>query len=69
MLGASPSQIEQAIGIVVSQYVPWRSSKYGWEYNDLRKVGAGLSTENAIQSVHRVMDGLKGPKDIFRNPN
>lgn len=27
-----------------------------------------MTTEVAIQSVHRAMKGFVGPKDIFRNP-
>jgi len=29
MLGATPAQIESAIGMVISHYIPWRSIRAG----------------------------------------
>ncbi len=55
--------------MVVSHYVPWRSIRAGKELSDSKGASAALSTEVAILSVHRAMNGFKGPKDIFRNPD
>jgi len=48
--------------------VPWRSCKFGYQLNQARRTEAALCVEGAIQAVHRVMNGLHGPRDIFRNP-
>lgn len=68
MLGASPIEIEHAIGMVVAHYVPWRAIRAGKQLSDSKGASAALSTEVAISSVHRAMSGFIGPKDIFRNP-
>jgi 2-methylcitrate dehydratase len=68
MVGASPLQIEHAIGMVVAHYIPWRAIRAGKQLSDSKGASAALSTEVAIQSVHRAMQGFIGPKDIFRNP-
>jgi len=68
MLGATPEQIEHAIGMVIAHYIPWRAIRAGKQLSDSKGASAALSTEVAIQSVHRAMKGFIGPKDIFRNP-
>ena len=68
MMGATPDQIEHAIGMVVAHYIPWRAIRAGKQLSDSKGASAALSTEVAIQSVHRAMKGFIGPKDIFRNP-
>jgi 2-methylcitrate dehydratase len=68
MLDASAEQIEHAIGMVVAHYIPWRAIRAGKQLSDSKGASAALSTEVAIQSVHRAMEGFVGPKDIFRNP-
>ena len=68
MLGATPLQIEHAIGMVVAHYIPWRAIRAGKQLSDSKGASAALSTEVAVQSVHRAMNGFIGPKDIFRNP-
>jgi 2-methylcitrate dehydratase len=68
MMGATPVQIEHAIGMVVSHYIPWRAIRAGKQLSDSKGASAALSTEVAILSVHRAMMGFVGPKDIFRNP-
>jgi 2-methylcitrate dehydratase len=68
MMGATPEQIEHAIGMVVAHYIPWRAIRAGKQLSDSKGASAALSTEVAIQSVHRAMKGFIGPKDIFRNP-
>jgi len=67
MLGAKPEQIEHAIGMTVAHYVPWRAVRHGTQLSDSEGASAALTTEVAIQSVHRAMAGFVGPKDIFRN--
>ena len=55
MLGATPEQIEHAIGMVVAHYIPWRAIRAGKQLSDSKGASAALSTEVAIQSVHRAM--------------
>jgi 2-methylcitrate dehydratase len=68
MMGATPEQIESAIGMVVAHYIPWRAIRAGKQLSDSKGASAAISTEAAILSVHRAMKGFIGPKDIFRNP-
>ena len=68
MLGATPLQIEHAIGMMVAHYIPWRAIRAGKQLSDSKGASAAISTEAAIQCVHRAMAGFIGPKDIFRNP-
>eukprot|EP00743_Colponemidia_sp_Colp-15_P000457 GILK01000520.1.p1 GENE.GILK01000520.1~~GILK01000520.1.p1 ORF type:complete len:571 (+),score=88.07 GILK01000520.1:155-1714(+) len=68
LLGASPEQIEHAIGMVVAHYIPWRAIRAGKQLSDSKGASAALSTEVAILSMIRAMNGFIGPKDIFRNP-
>ena len=48
MMGATPEQIESAIGMVVSHYIPWRAIRAGKELSDSKGASAALSTEVAI---------------------
>lgn len=68
MMGASPEQIESAIGMVVAHYVPFRAIRAGKQLSDSKGASAAISTEAAIMSVRRSMMGFLGPRDIFRNP-
>ena len=68
MLGCSVDEIEHAIGMVVAHYIPWRAIRAGKQLSDSKGASAALTTEAAILSVHRAMEGFVGPKDIFRNP-
>ena len=68
MLDCSAEEIEHAIGMVVAHYIPWRAIRAGKQLSDSKGASAALSTEAAILSMHRAMDGFVGPKDIFRNP-
>ncbi len=68
MLGATPEQIEHAIGMVVAHYVPFRAIRAGKQLSDSKGASAAISTEAAILSMQRAMAGFIGPKDIFRNP-
>jgi 2-methylcitrate dehydratase len=54
--------------MVIAHYIPWRAIRAGKQLSDSKGASAALSTEVAIQSVHRAMKGFIGPKDIFRNP-
>ena len=68
MLGATPEQIESAIGMVVAHYIPWRAIRAGHQLSDSKGASAAISTEVAILSMRRSMNGFIGPADIFRNP-
>ncbi|GAB4387255.1 MAG: hypothetical protein Kow0022_18810 [Phycisphaerales bacterium] len=68
MLGATPEQIESAIGMAVAHYIPFRAIRAGKQLSDSKGASAAISTEAAILSVRRSMAGFLGPRDIFRNP-
>ncbi|MFO0827140.1 MAG: MmgE/PrpD family protein [Phycisphaerales bacterium] len=68
MLGATPEQIESAIGMSVAHYIPWRAIRAGKQLSDSKGASAAISTEAAILSMQRSMRGFLGPRDIFRNP-
>ena len=68
MLGATPQQIESAIGMTVAHYIPWRAIRAGHQLSDSKGASAAISTEVAILSMLRSMRGFVGPADIFRNP-
>ena len=68
MMGATPEQIESAIGMVVAHYIPWRAIRAGKQLSDSKGASAAISSEAAVLSVMRSMRGFLGPRDIFRNP-
>ena len=68
MMGAAAEQIESAIGLTVSHYIPWRAIRAGKQLSDSKGASAAISTEVAILSTLRAMRGFVGPGDIFRNP-
>ncbi len=68
MLGATPEQIESAVGMVVAHYIPWRAIRAGKQLSDSKGASAAISTEVAVLSMQRSMRGFVGPRDIFRNP-
>lgn len=68
LMGATPEQIESAVGMVVAHYVPWRAIRAGKQLSDSKGASAALSTEVAVLSMKRAMAGFVGPGDIFRNP-
>ncbi len=68
MLGATPQQIESAIGLVVAHYIPWRAIRAGKQLSDSKGASAALSTEAAVLSMRRAGRGFVGPADVFRNP-
>lgn len=68
MVGATPEQIEHAIGMVVAHYIPFRAIRAGKQLSDSKGSSAAISSEVAIMSIKRAMNGFIGPKDIFGNP-
>ncbi|MEO1584393.1 MAG: MmgE/PrpD family protein [Planctomycetota bacterium] len=68
MVGATPEQIESAIGMVVAHAVPFRAIRAGKQLSDSKGSSAAITTEFAITAVKRSMAGFLGPRDIFRNP-
>src|SRR5579862_4080658 len=68
LMGATAEQIESAIGQFVAHYIPWRAIRAGKQLSDSKGASAAISTEVAILSMKRALDGFIGPKDIFRNP-
>jgi 2-methylcitrate dehydratase len=68
MCGATPEQIEAAIGMLVAHFVPWRAIRAGKQLSDSKGASAAISTEVAIVAMKRAMNGFMGPRDIFRNP-
>lgn len=68
MCGATPEQIEAAIGMSVAHYIPWRAIRAGKQLSDSKGSSAAISTEVAVVSMKRAMRGFMGPRDIFRNP-
>ena len=68
LVGASPLQIEHAIGMVVAHYIPWRAIRAGKQLSDSKGASAAISAEAAMMCIKRAMRGFVGPKDIFRNP-
>jgi len=68
LLGATPEQIESAIGMFVAHYIPFRAIRAGKQLSDSKGASAAISTEAAIICMKRAMQGFIGPKDIFRNP-
>ena len=68
LLGATPEQIESAVGMVVAHYIPWRAIRAGKQLSDSKGASAAISTEAAVLAMQRSMRGFVGPRDIFRNP-
>ena len=68
LLGATEEQIESAIGMTVAHYIPFRAIRAGKQLSDSKGASAAISTEVAILSMIRSINGFIGPKDIFRNP-
>ncbi len=68
LMGANADQIESAIGMFVAHYIPWRAIRAGKQLSDSKGASAAISTEAAILSMKRALQGFIGPKDIFRNP-
>lgn len=67
-LGATPEQIESAIGLTVAHYVPFRAIRAGHQLSDSKGASAAISAEMAVLSMQRALRGFRGPADVFRNP-
>jgi len=67
MMGATPAQIESAIGMVVAHYIPFRAIRAGKQLSDSKGSSAAITTEAAILAMKRSMAGFMGPQDIIRN--
>eukprot|EP00922_Rhytidocystis_sp_ex-Travisia-forbesii_P036078 GHVS01053517.1.p1 GENE.GHVS01053517.1~~GHVS01053517.1.p1 ORF type:complete len:557 (-),score=66.32 GHVS01053517.1:164-1834(-) len=68
LVGATADQIESAIGMTVSHYIPYRAIRAGKQLSDSKGASAALSAEVAVLSMKRSIMGFAGPRDIFRNP-
>ena len=68
LLGASPKQIESAIGLLVAHAIPFRAIRAGQQLSDSKGASAAITAECAVTAVHRALRGFCGPRDIFRNP-
>ena len=68
IVGATPEQIESAIGMLVAHYVPFRAIRAGHQLSDSKGSSAAITAEMAVVCVQRSMSGFIGPADIFRNP-
>ncbi len=68
VVGATPEQIESAIGLVLAHYIPFRAIRHGHQLSDSKGASAAISAEAAVLSMRRAMRGFFGPADIFRNP-
>ena len=66
--GASERQIEKAIGMLASHYIPSISIRKGFLLSDSKEAASALVAEAAVQCVSRSMNGFEGPEDIFRQP-
>jgi len=54
--------------MICAHYIPFRAIRAGKQLSDSKGASAAISTEVAILSMKRAMNGFVGPKDIFRNP-
>lgn len=52
----------------LAHYIPYRAIRADKQLSDSKGASAALSTEVAIMSINRAINGFIGPKDIFRNP-
>ena len=52
MLGADVDQIESAIGLVVSHYIPFRAIRAGHQLSDSKGASAAVSSEVALSLIH-----------------
>lgn len=68
LMGATPEEIESAIGMYVCHYVPWRAIRAGKQLSDSKGASAAIAAEAAVLCVARSMAGFRGPRDVFRNP-
>lgn len=55
LMGATPLEIEHAIGMFVAHYIPFRAIRAGKQLSDSKGASAALSTEAAITCIKRSM--------------
>ena len=67
-LGGSEDQIESAIGMAVTHYVPFRAIRAGHQLSDSKGASAAFAAEAAVTCGRRALSGFVGPRDVFRNP-
>ena len=67
-LGGTAAEVESAIGLVVSQYVPFRALRAGHQLSDSKGASAAFAAETAVMAAQRALHGFRGPQDVFRNP-
>lgn len=67
-LGGTAAEVESAIGLVVSQYVPFRALRAGHQLSDSKGASAAFAAETAVMAAQRALHGFQGPRDVFRNP-
>lgn len=63
LIEASEKQIETALGLYCSQFIPYNTVFQG-DYNSIN-VGSAFATQAALQCLEMSIMGLKGPEDIF----
>ncbi len=68
LLGGTPSQIENALGILVSHNVPYASVRQGKQLTETEGAASAIMIGDAVIAATRALNGLSGPTDIFRNP-
>lgn len=68
LMGATPLEMEHAIGMFIAHYIPFRAIRAGKQLSDSKGASAAISAEAALSCIKRTMKGFIGPKDIFRNP-
>jgi 2-methylcitrate dehydratase len=67
MSGGTVDQIESAIGLVVAHYIPFRAIRHGKQLSDSKGASAAISSEVAVLSAQRALNGFIGPADVLRN--
>ena len=68
VLGATPEEIESAIGLVVAHYIPFRAIRAGKQLSDSKGASAAISAEVAVLSMRRAMRGSSARPTSFATP-
>jgi len=69
LMGATPSQIENAISILITHNIPTLAIRQGKQIYDIQGSSSAILVEAAINAIRRAHGGLVGPQDVFRNPD
>ena len=67
IMGATPVQIEHAIGLFCAHSLPSTASREGQQLTDSVGAASAISAELAISAMKRSLEGFSGPSDIFRS--